>query len=792
MKVSLNFVSDFVDVTGVDLATFPADVTKKIAEVERVTRVGCAIPGVVVGRILAIEPVPGADKIRLTTVTIDPLTPTLSHEGERGILKIVCGAQNIFEGAVVPVATLGTVLPGNFKIEKRKMKGIESQGMLCSTRELGLPGDASGIWILPENTPIGRPLSEVVPSDTVLEFDNPSLTHRPDLLGHLGWGRELALLLGKKFQSPVHTEIQHTETLPVEIREQKACSRYVGVRVSGVRVVPSPQKIIERLEACGVRAINNVVDATNYVMLELGQPLHAFDLKKVTGAQIIVRPAKAGEKLHMLDGTSQELNDSMLVIADGEKPIALAGVMGGANSEVDADTTEIILEAATFDAVAVRRTTQATGIRTEASVRFEKRLDPALPPYAVSRCIELLRETCPDVGVTAYADVYPVQPELRVIRFSLAAASRKLGREITVGEMQQILTALEFGVRDVGDDLFDITVPSFRAGRDIECADDITEELARHIGYDQLPTEFPTVRMAELPRDTLHDTIRTLAEFFVGCGFHEVCTLALTSERVLKNAGHDASQAIRLANPPSEDFRFLRQAVLPSVLDAAMRNARTAKTFRLFEIAKAFGTDKSGAVEQREAVALVVGEADVFGSAKGVVAELFAALHVAHSLNECEVAPIGAHPGRVAVVRVGTQVVGHVFEIHPAIAQAFELPSAAAVVLDVGLVAALPRSVVLARDVPKFPGVPRDLAVIVPARTLASVVLETIADSDERVHGVQLFDTYTGSELPAGTKSLAFSFEIIDPTKTLDEREVEEVMGRVIAAIEKTGGKLRS
>ncbi len=780
MKVSLNWLTDFVDLKGVKPADLATELTEKVAEVEHVVQTGMDIPKVMTGKILKIEPVEGADKIRLTTVDVG---------SEK--LQIVCGAQNISEGAIVPVAVVGAVLPGDFKIEKRKLRGVESCGMICSESELGLAEESEGIMLLPEDTPIGAPLGQVLPSDTVFEIDNHAITHRADLFSQVGFAREVAVLLGKQFKNPAAKLPKLDGKLKVEVKEKKLCPRYTALKVSGITVGPSLKQIQERLTACGVRPINNVVDATNYVLLELGQPLHAFDAAKLAGGQIVVRQAKAGEKLKTLDGAERNLTKEMLVIADAKQPVAIAGVIGGANSEVSKNTTEIVLESANFNATVVRQTATALNLRTEASLRFEKQLDPALPPVALVRCLEILKETCPKLKVESGADIVNFKSEQRKLTLNLEKLNSRLGVAVKSAEVEKILKALEFGVTKKKDSL-EVKVPSFRAGRDIVEEADLIEEIARHHGYNQIPVEFPVLQMASPERDPEQDLKTTIENALVGYGFHETKTLSLVSAQTLEKTGLDPAKAASLINPPSDDYKYLRTRLVASLLTAAETNIKNAKAFRLFEASIVFEKQGKDVVEHPVCVALVVGETDPFAAARGVAESLLASLKLSPGFTPAKTKERAMHPGRAADIQIAGQTIGTVAEVHPQVDTAFELPRSAYIYLDLAALQAVAREAVIATALPKYPGVPRDIAIVLPAKTLATEATKAIQTADPRITELTLFDTYTGEGIEQGQKSLAFSFIIQDIAKTLSDAESEEVLQKITTNLEQIGGQIRT
>jgi phenylalanyl-tRNA synthetase beta chain len=785
VKLSLDWLSDFVNISQISAENLAALLTERVAEVEKIQSSGCSIPLVVVGQILKIEPVVGADKIQMTTVDVGPSKNSGQASGK---LQIICGAKNIHEGAKVPVALVGCVLPGNFKIEKRKMKGVESNGMICSETELGLAEKSEGILLLDDSVVVGQKLSEFFDGPTVFEIDNHAITHRPDLFSQLGFGREVAVLLGQKFENREFALPEISQKIDVEVAEPKLCPRYSALKISGVKVQPSSKKIRDRLESCGIRPINNVVDATNYVLLELGQPLHAFDSKKIAGGWLIVRKAKSGEKLEAIDGTTLKLSPENLVIADAEKPVALAGVMGGANSEVEAATTEIILESANFDAVSIRRTSLEFALRSESSLRFEKRLDPELPPKALARFVEILRETCPELKILSAADVKNFTSKKRILDFSLKNLNQKLGQKVVAEKAAKILTNLGFKVQKNSPENWKVEVPSFRAGRDVESEIDLIEEVVRHLGYADLSVEFPSIQMAS-PRFSMANKLKKeIEDALVGFGFHETATLAMVSEDLFLRANQKLEKAVKLQNPPSEDYRFLRNSLLASLLEVAAHNAKNENSFRLFEISTVF----EGSTEKNRLVALIVGETNSFLKIRGVLEKLLTSLQFSSEISEALEVLTTAHPGRLAAIKIAGKKIGTVAELHPAVVKNFTLSQTAFFEIDFDLLAQVSRSVAKAQDLPKFPGVPRDLAILVGNKTSVRKVENAILTSDPKIQDLKLFDIYEGDKIPADSKSLAFSFTIRDAEKTLEEKESGEILQKIVANLTQIGGKLRS
>jgi len=799
MKISLSWLADFVDISDVPLDTLVADITEKVAEVEHVIQHPANQPMIVVGEIISVSPHPDADTLQICSVNVGT---AFAASGEP--VQIVCGGANVRDGLKVAVSLPGARVRWHgegepVELKKVKLRGEESYGMICSAAEievaaelLGSEPTEKGIVELHTEAAGGTQLSAAYPvlADVILDIDNHAITHRPDLFGQLGFAREIAAMYGKDLKIPQSEMPQAAGSIEIDIKEAELCQRYIGVRISAVSVQPSPAHIAARLASCGVRAINNIVDASNYVMLEIGQPTHAFDATKIDG-EIIVRKAAANEKIVTLDDAERELSADMLVIADSKKTVAIAGVMGGANSEIDDSSTEIILESANFDAASVRRTGQALGLRSEASLRYEKRLDPSLTATAVARFVEVLRETCPDTKIEALTDAGNWQPEERSITLPIELMNKRIGVEIPADEAVSILESLGFAVEATADELR-VSVPSWRAGRDCNIPEDIIEEVARMHGLNKIPSVFPAVAMNAPVRDAARELTATLQDAMVGYGFHEACTLGLISREALKKARQQIDTAASLINPPSEDYTYLRTGLLPSLLLAAERNAKHAESSRLFEIAAAFEQADDGVTEKKLFVAIVTGEADGLASLQGLLRSLFAGLQLAVELRPVDSPAANAHPGRTAEVVVAGQVVGRVAELHPAVATDFDLPQTAYFCLDFDALAAISQPAVIAASLPRYPGVPRDMAIIVPERTLAADLQQAISSADSRIADIELFDEYRGKGIEEGQKSLAFRFEIRDPEKTLEDSEADVVLAAVVSNIEKAGGQLRS
>lgn len=790
MKISRNWLSDYVDLSGLSDAELGERFTMSTAEIEGVEKLGDKWPGVVTAKIVSIEPHPDAEKLRLPTVDIGGET-----------MRLVCGAPNIEVGQIVPLARIGCELPGGLKLKKAKIRGVESEGMLCSQKELGMSEESSGIMLLPPDTPLGIPLSQALGmEDTIYVVDNKSITHRPDLWGHYGIAREVAAVFERKLNPMTATMPEGQETVTIENEAPEFCPRYSATLFTGIQVGPSPEWLTKRLEAVGSRSINNVVDATNYVLYELGQPLHAFDRKKLSSSKIGVRLAHEGEVFQTLDGVERKLLTSDLVIADQAKAVALAGVMGGENTEVDETTTEVLLESANFHPATIRRTANRLALRTDAANRYEKSLDPAMTEIAVRRFYELLRETCPGLTVVAQGDCWPNPPSITRIGISSEFINRRLGTNLPVDRMKHIFECLGFGVE--GNDPWTVVVPTWRATKDVGIPEDLVEEIGRVFGYDNIQPEAPTVAVApprQEPLDLLARQLREIAS--VSCGFTEVYCYSFNGEEEVKKLGLAPEKHLQLANPLNQEQTLLRRSLLPNLLLAARENFKRFDRFALYEIGKVYLTDDPKELPQEPLhLCAVVGgrkspNGELFFEGKGLAERILAEVGIENLVIEPGKEVEGwMHPGRTAFLKQGETVLGTITELHPKVAQAFDLGGALGVVmLDADRLQAAKKKERTFEGVPVFPPVTFDVSVLVDRQVLVADVEKALKNSERKLlKQVTLFDIYEGKNLPEGKKSLAFSLLFSSPERTLEPKEIEKLQTRVTGALERQGYSVRS
>ncbi|MDP9226112.1 MAG: phenylalanine--tRNA ligase subunit beta, partial [Actinomycetota bacterium] len=793
--VSLNWLRDYVPVEVpvaelVDLLNFSG------TKVDSIQRAGRDIAGVVAARVLAIEPHPDADN--LTLVEIDA-GGDLSE-------RVVCGATNFAVGDLVPFAQVGAHLP-DMEITERKIRGQMSWGMLCSGRELGVSKDHSGILVLSPDAAVGDDVTKLLGmNDTIIEFE--ITPNRPDCMGMIGIAREVAAVTGEHMTLPdIQRPVGGSPSPPsVELEDPTGCPRYVATSIEEVSVAPSPGWLAARLIAAGLRPISNVVDVTNYVMMEIGHPLHPFDAAKVAQHKIVVRRARSGEEMTTLDGVRRLLGEDDLVIADPDRPLALAGVMGGADSEVSPDTSEVILEAAYFDPASIARTSRRHGLRSEASARFERGMDPAIPPSAAARAAALITQVAGNAVAGDPADVYPAPIERPRISLRPHRTDAVLGAAVPPARQAALLRAVEFIVVEAAGSL-EVVPPSFRPdiGREV----DLIEEVARLSGLDKLPSTLPPGRVGGL--DTGQTLDRLVRRTLAGLGLREAWTSTFMSPADLDSlrlpAGHAARRTLVVANPMSEEEKLLRTTLLPGLLRAASRNlSRTPAGVALFESAHIY--EPQGEPLPREP-AMVGGvfegnrheagwNAPVrkwdFFAVKGIVEALLDSLRLpaAHFAPHAE---MPFHPSRAAHLSLAETPLGVLGEIHPEVCVAFGLPegTVAFEIATAPILAALPGRP-SAGEVGRFPAVFLDLAVVVDASQRAGEIEDAIrsAGAPEAI-AVRLFDVYSGPQVPEGKKSLAYSLQLRVPERTLTEEDAAVVRDRILDELERRfGARLRT
>ncbi len=807
MNVTLNWLENYIDFEF--SASELADrLTMLGIEVESVKQRGAELAGVVVGSVNAIKPHPNADKLVLCQVDI----------GETEELQIVCGAPNVREGMLAPVATIGTTLPIGLTIKRAKLRGETSQGMLCSEKELCLAAqlasaynkaeDAAGLMELSTDIPTGTPLATALGlDDTVFELE--ITPNRPDCLSLIGVAREIRAETGNPLKLPQvdfsENETDVREATSVMIEAPDLCPRYAARVIRGVKVGQSPAWLQQRLESVGIGVINNIVDITNSVLMEYGQPLHAFDYHKLTENRIVVRRAMAGEKLTTLDEIERELASDMLVIADAEKPVALAGVMGGYDSEITEATCDVLLESAYFNPSSIRATAKALGMSTEASYRFERGADPGIVITALDRAAQLITELAGGTICKGVVDVYPGEQPLTEIQLRPKRVNFVLGTEIEPATMEEILTRLGFDV-SVSGSVYWVTVPTFRA--DITREIDLIEEIARVYGYDNIPTTLPKGDIPVPAPDPKVEVRRRVKQFLLASGMMEALNYSFSDpnsfDKIRFAADNPLRNALPLQNPLSPEMSVLRTTLLPGLLDNAQRNRNhQIDTIALFEIGNVFIRDGEQKEPERVSGVLAgqIGDGvysnpyrqpdfyDIKGLAEGVLEVCGISDYTLQKTGEPTF-----HPGRNAAVLLGDRQVGIFGEAHPVVLENYDLPYKA-YLFDFDLEALVDAAIFAKRFEPisVYPKVERDLAIVVDEETLSDMPTELIYKTGgEWVESVRLFDVYEGEQVPEGKKSLAYAIIYHSATETLTDKAVNALHDKIVKRLnQELGAELR-
>ncbi|MDT3425037.1 phenylalanyl-tRNA synthetase beta chain [Paenibacillus forsythiae] len=809
MKVSTGWLADYISLEGVTAEELADKITDAGIEIDGVERRNKGLSGIVTGFVKSKEKHPDADKLNVCIV----------DAGQEEDLQIVCGAKNVAAGQKVPVALVGAKLPG-LEIKKAKLRGVLSQGMICSAKELGLndkllPKELQeGILVLPGDTEIGQDITKVLGlNDEILEFD---LTpNRSDCLSMIGAAYETSAILGRELSLPnpgrdiIEVAVPASDAISVSIENEAHCKHYAVRYITGVKPAPSPLWMQNRLMAAGVRPINNIVDITNYVMLEYGQPLHAFDADRLEGGVLGVRLAREGESLTTLDGQERKLEPHMLVIADGAKAVALAGVMGGLNSEVTDQTVNIVLESARFDGGTVRKTSRQLGLRSEASLRFEKEVDPRSVIPALDRAAALLAGYA---GGTVHAGIVQTGtdevPE-QVIRLSLDKANRRLGTELSLLEVKTLFARLHFSYGDAEEGVVEVSVPTRRG--DITRDVDLFEEIARLYGYDNIPTtpiEGPTTPGGLTRPQALRRALRRLLS---DGGYQEVLGYSFIQpeQTALFPALTEGGLAVKLAMPMSEERSVLRTSLLPQLLDIAQYNLnRRQSDLALFEIGTVFVTDEEQLTRQpREFQTLgllltgsrsakqwnVAADPVDFFDLKGALESVFAYLGLDNAVVYEGDSPAGYHPGRSASLYLngegGRVKLGTMGQIHPDLQRKQDLEDTYVAEILLSPLYEAARTSLQYGELPRFPGMERDIAVVVDSEVPAGRLLEAIREQGgSLLQSAQVFDVYTGGKLESGKKSIAISLLYRHAEHTLTDEEVSEVHDKVLAALQQSFG----
>ncbi len=787
---SYDWLKEYVDLGTLSAEEFAARVSLSGPGIERLYPQGVDLEKVVLGHVLEVNPHPNADKLRLAVTDV----------GNKKI-TIVCGGSNLEAGQWVAVALNGAKVRWHgegelIELQPAEIRGVKSEGMICAANEIGLydafPHAEREIVDLGKQLPglkmkPGTPLADVLGlnGDTLMDIE--VTTNRPDAFSLVGLAREASAILKRPMTWKPTTLPKKTgkQKMNVKVEEKKLCPRYMGAFVYGIKVGPSPWWLKRRLLSAGLRPINNVVDITNFVMLELGQPMHAFDADKLAGKKLVVRKAKNGEKMPALDGKTYELNDSMLVIADAERPQAVAGVMGAETSAATSSSTAVVFEAATFDSVSVRRTARALNLYSDAQLRFEKSLSVQGPQDALARAIELCLELC---GGEVSAQIFDARSgpyKAKSYSISFAKINELIGVEVKPKECVDTLKRLGFEVKADKKKLT-AKIPWWR-DHDIEDGRDLVEEIARVFGYSNLPTVFPSGKTNRQPSRALklENEVRNLAQ---GAGLMETFTYSFVSKKMLERVGYDPKTLLRVQNPLSSDFEFMRTSLLPSLVDVVLENQERARSQKLFEIQNVYyPTDKGWKELPEECLELgaaFLGDKSAWREAKGLVEHILNGLGIRDVTWKRVVGDLFWHPGRTAQAWRGEHLLATVGELHPTLsAQAGIEGKLALVDMPLGELFHVASSGRAYEPIPAFPQPKRDLAFILSREVEVQQMTRVMRATDPLVRHIEWFDTYEGKGMDEDKKSVAFHLTIGSDERTLESAEVDAVLERVKAAM---------
>ena len=791
MKTSVEWLSEYanIDVSAKELADI---LTMTGSKVETIESRGEDIKNVVVGKILEIEKHPDADKLIVTKVNVG-----------NEVIQIVTGANNVNVGDIIPVAKDGASLPGGIKIKTGQLRGVDSCGMMCSIGELGVSKEEfpnqieHGIMILPKEyeEKLGEDIVKVLDlKETVIDFE--ITPNRPDCLGVEGLGRETAISLNQKFVNPranidiLKVENKDTiEGLKVDVEAKDLCYRYIARVVKNVKVGPSPKWMVKRLKACGMRSINNIVDITNYVMLEMGQPMHAFDIESVEGKHIIVRRANNGEKITTLDEIERELDEDMLVISDEKKAVAIAGIMGGQNSEIEENTKTIVLEAAVFDRGSVRKSSKKLQLRTESSSRFEKGLSTENTLRAINRAVELIEQIGAGEAVDGKIDKYSKLQEEIKIEFDDNRISNLIGIKVSKDEIKSLLESLEIKVDG------NIAIPPYFR-MDIEQEADLAEEVLRFYGYDKLGSTLPNTRETIGVRTKIQKIEKNVRDLLVNTGFSEIYTYGFLSEKDLEKINRPdlIESSIKIINPLSEDYTIMRQLTLSSMLSVLETNNNYKnQDVKLFDISRIY-TDKNNDIEsgkvpnEEKIITIGMYAKDLdFYVLKGIVENVLEIAGIARYDIKKETENQTYHPGRCANVNIGIDTIATLGQIHPKVTKNYGLNQEIYIAtINLTKLEKYGKTSKKYTPIPKFPAVERDISIVVNNEVQVGDIEKTIMKQSKKIiEEIKLFDIYRNEKIGKNKKSVAYSLIFRDSNKTLSDEDVNPIMDKIIEALNK-------
>lgn len=787
MKISYNWLKEYCDIP-----VSPRELAEKLTmlglEIESIHEPGREIENVVVGKILEINPHPQADKLVVCKTDV----------GRGDPLQIICGAKNMKVGDKVPTALDGATLPGGIKITRRKMRGVESFGMMCSPAELGVAEDAEGLMILDPSTPIGEDIKEVLGLNDVI-FDIEITPNRGDWASYIGLAREICAYYNIPLKIPsfeiVEEEQEATSVSSVTIECPELCPRYAGRVIKDVKIAPSPEWLARKLISAGQRPINNVVDITNFVLLECGHPLHAFDLNKLSERRIVVRLAREGETIRTLDGELRELTPDQMVIADASKPQALAGIMGGADSEVDNSTVDIFLESAYFNPVSIRRTAKAHNLLTEAAQHFQRGADPNIVLWAINRTASLIQQLAGGKVLKGVIDIYPSKIESKTVKLRYERTQKRLGINVDKEYQKSVLVNLGFSIKKETNTELEMQVPSWR--HDVTLEEDLIEEIARFYGYDRIPEALPKIRQSETIFDTTYKKLHNIRCFLVNRGLTECFSWTFSNPEIMKELDFPESflDMVEIQNPLSRNLRTMRTSIIPNLLMTAQKN-HLEDRLAIFEIGPVFiPTSELLPNELQRLGILFTGYAEPrvwcyperrlidFFDLKGLCEDLLEELQVSYKVEITDFPVL--HKGQALKLVVQNETAGYLGKLNPKISHKLEISEntyIAEIYLD-RLLTLTPKRKVY-KEISEFPSTSRDLAILIDEKVNYAEIIASLKTIGEGIlRNIVVFDVYKGPQVPEGKKSLALSFTFCSNEKTLTDEEVNSIMNSIISTL---------
>lgn len=789
MLVPMSWLKDYVDISDIDIKTFVDKMTMTGSAVESYEQLGKNIEKVVVGKILEIREHPNADKLVVCKVDV----------GKE--LQIVTGAPNIKEGDLVPVALVGAKLPGGIKIKDTKLRDVKSTGMMCSIEELGLSKEEIkdapdyGIYVFNKSYEIGEDVKPIFGlDDTTVEFEITS--NRADCFSVIGIAREVAASFDKEFKynKPEFNETDKStkDYIKVNIKDKEKCNRYTARVVENIEIKESPDWLKKRLLAAGIGPINNIVDITNYILVEYGQPLHAFDLSKIEENEIIVRTAKKDEEIKCLDGIDRRLNEDTLVIADSKKPLAIAGIMGGESSKITNKTQTIVIESASFNETNIRHSSKKLGLRTDASSKYEKEIDPNITEQAINRAAELIEKLANGKVYSGIVDEYPNVRKESKVKYDVDKINKLLGSNISEDEMLEIFSKLGFTVKEK-----EVIVPTYR--NDVKLLADLAEEVIRIYGYENIAETLPkgNVTLGEKTKKQLFKD--NLKSFLIHQGLHEIMTYSFESPKVFEKLNIEKDDELRstvnISNPLGSDFSIMRTSTINGMLKKISSNYNMKnKDINLFEFGKIYQKVKDEKLpNEKIKVTIASCEYDYF-DLKGIIDGLAEKFNINLKYKRKSERPY-YHPGKSADIISDNKVIGEIAEIHPNVLENYNLSDEAVVisVLDFNELFNSMKKMIKYKALPKYPAMNRDLALVVSKDVLVGEIKEVIESTDTNIiENIELFDVYTGDQIEEDKKSVAYSIQFRNPKRTLTEDEVNDIMEKIINSLKtKLNAKLR-